>query len=52
MNTDPLNEIFTSQKSTEKGLCEELEGYFISIKAIYLFQQQVTPSRNSCHGLP
>ena len=31
---------------------KELEGYFISIKSINVFQQAVTPNRNPRHELP
>ena len=34
VNADPVNSIYTSQKSTKIGFCEELEGDFISSKAI------------------
>ena len=32
MNNDPVNAINKSQKSTKLGECEELAGYFRSIK--------------------
>ena len=32
VNSDPVNVIYTSQQSTKIGFCEELEGYFGSIK--------------------
>ena len=34
MNADPINMIYTSQKSTKEGLNKELGGYFRSSKAI------------------
>ena len=34
INSDPVNMIHTSQQSKKEGLNEELEGFFISRKAI------------------
>ena len=51
MNADLVNVIYTSQKLTKGGFCEEIEVDFTSSKAINLCQQAVTLNRHPCQNI-